>query len=108
VKDCTQIILGALSANVDGGMYNVGTGVGVRMEDQVKGIADVFAPEGIKIEISYRADKPDSPEFILDISKTEQELGYKSQYDYVIALKDFKREREINRFRLLWGEEVKE
>ena len=108
VKDCTRIILGALSANVVGGMYNVGTGVGVRMEDQVKGIADVFAPERKKIEISYRADKPDSPEFILDISKTERELGYKSQYDYVTALKDFKKEREINRFRKLWGEEVTE
>lgn len=108
VKDCTQIILGALSANVDGGMYNVGTGVGVTMEDQVRGIAEVFAPEGEKIEIRYRADKPDSPEFILDVSKTERELGYRSRYDYLTALRDFKKERELNRFYLLWGKEVDE
>ena len=106
VKDCTQIILGALSASCDGGMYNVGTGVGVTMEDQVKGIADVFAPKDKNIGIIYRADKPDSPEFIMDISKTERELGYVSKYNYITALKDFKRERELNRFSLLWGEEI--
>ena len=108
VKDCTQIILGALSASCDGGIYNVGTGVGVTMENQVRGIAEVFAPEGEKIEIRYRADKPDSPEFILDVSKTERELGYRSRYDYLTALRDFKKERELNRFYLLWGKEVDE
>ena len=108
VKDCTQIILGALSASCDGGIYNVGTGVGVTMEDQVRGIAEVFAPKVEKIEIRYRADKPDSPEFILDVSKTERELGYRSRYDYLTALRDFKKERELNRFYLLWGKEVDE
>lgn len=108
IKDCTQIILGALSAQVEGGMYNVGTGVGVTMKDQVKGIAEVFAPQGKQIEIIYRLDKPDSPEYVFDISKTQHDLRYTPQYEYKVALQDFKREQELNRFRKIWGEEVKE
>lgn len=35
VKDCAQIIVKAISAGVDGGMYNVGTGVGTTMREQI-------------------------------------------------------------------------
>ena len=105
VKDCTQVIEKALEASVDGGMYNVGTGVGVSMEDQVKGIALVFGKG--KVDVSYDPSKPDSPQYILDISKTCRELGYLPRYDYMSYLEDFKKEMKINRFKLLWGEEFK-
>ena len=105
VKDCTQVIGKTLETSADGGMYNVGTGVGVSMEEQVRGIAHVFGKGGI--EISYDPSKPDSPQYILDISKTCRELGYLPRYDYMAYLEDFKKEMETNRFKLLWGEEFK-
>lgn len=105
VKDCTQVIEKAIEASVEGGMYNVGTGVGVSMEDQVKGIAHVFGTG--QTNVSYDPNKPDSPQYVLDISKTSRELGYSPRYDYMAYLEDFKKEMNVNRFKLLWGEEIK-
>ena len=49
--------------------------------------------------------KPDSPFYMLDISKTIRELGYMPRYDYMAYLKDMKYEMEHNRFEKLWGKE---
>lgn len=107
VKDCCQIIEKCISSkNAESGKYNVGTGVGVSLEDQVKGIAEVFAPEGKTIELTYDPSKPDASEYIFDMSKTEEKLGYKSEYDYIAYLKDFKKEMEANTFKKLWGDPV--
>ena len=104
VKDCCQIIEKCVSsAKAISGTYNVGTGVGVSIEQQVKGIAEVFAPKGKNIEIIYDPTKPDTPEYILDVSKTEKNLGYKMEYDYMAYLRDFKREFEKQTFVKLWG-----
>lgn len=75
------------------------------MEEQVRGIAHVFGKG--KVGISYDSNKLDSPQYILDISKTCRELGYLPRYDYMAYLEDFKKEMETNRFKLLWGEELK-
>lgn len=107
VKDCCQIIEKCISSpNAESGTYNVGTGVGVSIEEQVKGIAKIFAPIGKKIEITYDSSKPDTPEYIFDISKTESKLGYKPHYNYISYLKDFKTEMEKNTFRKLWGDPI--
>ena len=46
VKDCCQIIEKCISVeNPVCGIYNVGTGVGTTMEDQVRGIVEVFSPK---------------------------------------------------------------
>lgn len=103
VKDCTQIIRKAIDSNVDGGVYNVGTGVGTSLKEQIEGIVSVYSPLEHKSEIKYRPDMPDSPDYIMDISKTVKDLGYKPKYYYLDYLNDMKKEMEENRFELLWG-----
>ena len=106
VKDCTQIIEKCISKkNAKSGKYNVGTGVGVSLENQIKGIVDIFSPKNAPSKIIYAPEKPSASEYIFDMSKTEQELGYSSQYDYIAYLQDFKKEMEIQRFVKLWGKD---
>lgn len=103
VKDCVQIITKSLSAQVDGGMYNVGTGVGTSMRKQIEGMIEVFSPKEHLSPIIERPEKPDTASYIMDISKTIKELGYQPQYDYLSYLKDMKREMEVEPFKQLWG-----
>ena len=103
VKDCAQIIVKSLSAPVDGGMYNVGTGVGTSMRSQIEGIVNVFSPPGNLSEIIELPDKPDTASYIMDISNTVSDLGYKPSYDYLSYLYDMKKEMEKEPFSQLWG-----
>ena len=66
-------------------------------------IVEVFSPLGLRSDISYDLDKPDTTEYIFDISKTKQNLGYVPQYGYLEYLLDFKDEMEKETFALLWG-----
>jgi len=102
VKDFVQIVEKCVLSNSQGGIYNVGNGVGITMEEQILNIIDIFCPEQNKSKIIYRPDLPSSPQFILDISKTE-ELGYVSQFDYKNYLLDFKKEMINEPFWKLWG-----
>lgn len=102
VKDFAQMVLKGISVKHDGGIYNVGTGIGVSLEDQIKGIVEVFSSKNQKSKITYRPDMPDTRSFIMDISNAKSELGYKPQYNYMDYLTDFKIEMELNRFEKLW------
>ncbi len=104
VKDCVQIIEKCLSSNGHSGTYNVGTGWTVSRKEQIQGLIDVFGGEK-KSKIVVRHDMPDSPVYLLDVSKTIRELGYTPQYNYMAYLKDLKWEMENNRFEKLWGKE---
>lgn len=104
VKDCIQIIENAIITKVaPSGYYNVGTGVGITIEDQIKGIVDVFSPNKSRHSIIYKPEKPDTPQYIFDVNKTRKELNYTPKYDYINYLLDFKLEMENNRFEKLWG-----
>lgn len=103
VKDCVQVIEKSLTANVDGGMYNVGTGVGTSMREQIEGIIEVFSPINRRSQIIERPEKPDTASYIMDVTKTINELGYHPKYGYLSYLKDMKKEMEENPFEQLWG-----
>ncbi|MEG0958260.1 MAG: NAD(P)-dependent oxidoreductase [Erysipelotrichaceae bacterium] len=90
VKDFCQMIYKALLVNRDNGYYNVGTGVGITLLDQIKGIIEVFSPENNKSLIKFAPNKNDAPEYIMDITPAINELGYKPEYDYISMLKDMK------------------
>lgn len=106
IKDFCQIVEKAITSEKKGGLYNVGRGIGVSLEEQIRGIIDVFSPPNHKSEIVYCPDKPHANEFIHDISKTVNELGYQPKYNLNQGLLDFKMEMEKNRFAKLWGEPV--
>ena len=104
VKDCCQIIEKCISVkNAESGIYNVGTGIGTTLEDQIKGIIEVFSPKYNPSQIFYDSEKPDSVEYIFDIDKAKRNLGYEPQYDYIAYLNDFKKEMLAQRFEKLWG-----
>ena len=105
VKDFTQIVECCVKSKLDGGFYNVGEEECVSLEEQVRGIVEVFCEDGKKSPIIYRPEMPDPSEFVFDISKTKNELGYKPKYNYRESLIDFKHEMEKNPFEKLWGKE---
>ena len=92
VKDFCQMIYKACFVDLDFGYYNVGTGIGISLFDQIKGIVEVFCDKNNISEISMRPDLPNAPQYIMDISAAVEELGYKPQYDYLTMLKDMQME----------------
>lgn len=105
VKDCVQIVECCIKVNIDGGFYNVGEEKCVSLDAQIMGIIDVFSDPQNKSEVIYRPDMPDPSEFVFDISKTKNELGYVPKFNYMDSLIDYKNEMINNPFRKLWGTE---
>lgn len=94
VKDLCQMMYKALFTEVDTGVYNVGTGIGTSLIDQINGIVEVFGNQDNKSNIIMRPEKPNAPQYIMDITNAENDLGYKPEYDYISMLKDMKLEME--------------
>lgn len=107
VKDMAKAVLLATSSNKEGGVYNVGRGVGVTLEEQVQGIAEVFSPPEAPSKVVYRPEMPNGRQFVHSINKISNELGFYPDYDYLAMLKDMQREMEEKPFQLLWGEEAR-
>ena len=104
VKDFAQMLYKAILVDRNYGMYNVGTGKAITLEEQINGIIEVFSNGEKKSKIIYSPDKPDAREFIMDIENAKRELGYEPKYSYIEYLKDFKKEMQLNRFEELRGE----
>lgn len=103
VKDFLQIVEKCVESTLDGGIYNVGSG-GSTLEERIQGIIEVFSPKEHPSAIVYCPEKRNSQQFVLDIRKTMDELGYIPQYNWIQYLVDFKRDMEIQPFKKLWGE----
>ena len=92
VKDFCQMLYKAIFVDRICGYYNVGTGIGTSLLDQIKGMVDVFGDDGRKSEIIMRPDKPNAPQYIMDIAPAVKELEYEPKYNYLEMLQDFKKE----------------
>lgn len=97
VKDLCQEFYKACFVNRDYGFYNIGTGVGTTLLNQIKGMIEVFG-EGKQSKILYSPEKPNAPQYIMNIDEARSELGYEPKYPYIEMLKDMKKERDLNRF----------
>lgn len=104
VEDFLQIVEKCAESGLDGGIYNIGSG-GSTLDERVRGIVEVFSPEDRKSVIAYAPEKRSATQFVLDISKTVRELGYKPRYSWADYCRWFKQEREVQRFAKLWGTE---
>lgn len=104
MPDFLQIVEKCVMSNLDGGIYNIGSG-GSTLEERIRGIVDVFSPKGNKSPITYEPKLPASRQFVLDISKTKNELGYVPHYSWHDYCLWFKEERMLQRFAKLWGTE---
>ena len=102
VKDFCQMIFKMLiTKKVNKGIYNMGTGKAISLQEQIEGIIEVFSPRNKKSKIKYCPEKPNSRNFVMDISNAIEELDYKPKYSYLDYLKDFKKEMELDRFQEL-------
>ena len=101
VKDLCQMMYKALFANVNGGIYNAGTGIKTTLRQQIEGMIEVFAPNS-GVKIIERPEKSSFISFVMDIENAENELGYRPEYDYISYLKDYKKEQELKKFDELW------
>ena len=102
VKDFCQMLYKALFVDRSCGYYNVGTGIGTSLLDQIKGIIEVFSEGNRKSEIVMRPDKQNAPQYVMDITSAVEELGYKPQYYYLDMLQDFK--KEMKQDTTAWGQ----
>lgn len=98
VKDFAQIILKCILADVDGGIYNVGSGKLTNMVEQIEGMIKVFSPKDKPSKIVYCPEKRDCINYLMDITKTKEVLGYEPKYSYIDYLEDYKKEMNSNRF----------
>ena len=90
VKDFCQMLYLALFSNSNSGYYNVGTGVGTSLIDQITGIASVFNPSNKPSKIIMKPQLSNAPQYIMDITSAKKELGYTPKYNYIEMLEDFK------------------
>ena len=64
LKIIVQLIYKALFVKKNFGIYNVGTGVGVSLQEQIEGIIEVFVKKIKKSKIIYCPLKDNAREFI--------------------------------------------
>lgn len=98
VKDFCQLVCRTITTDRTTGLYNVGSGVGTTLQEQIEGIVEVFSPRDAKSEIILCPEKPSAMEYIMDIENARQELGYEPQYFYKDYLLDYKKEMKADRF----------
>ena len=100
VKDFIQMIERAINSKTAQGVYNVGTGIPTTLEEQIKGIVEIFSTPECKSKIIYCPEKSSQTSYLYDISKAKNELDYKVMYPYIEMLKDIKKEMSNPIFKL--------
>ena len=98
IADYCQMLCKAIIANKDTGIYNVGTGTPITLEEQIKTIVKVFSPKDNPSKITYRPDKKGGFGVCMDISNAKSDLGYEPQYDCEKLFEAYKEEMKLNRF----------
>lgn len=100
VKDVVSAILLAIKSQRNG-IYNLGMGKPLTLEDEAKQITDVFSPDK-KSQILYCPFQKNGLEpFVMDIRRTKKELGWTPQYSFRDMLIDYKKEWESGKFNFL-------
>jgi NAD dependent epimerase/dehydratase family protein len=103
IKDFVRLVKLAIDSDLEGGIYNVGNGWQVTLEEQILGIIQVFSPKDKKSPVIYLKEKPDPLENAFDITKIKRDFNFEPHYTYIQQLEDFKREMELEPFAKLWG-----
>jgi len=105
VKDFIQMIEKAINSDIAQGIYNVGTGIPTTLEEQIKGVVDVFSNPKDKSKIIYCPDKPSQVSYLYDISKAKRDLGYEVKYSYIHMLNDMKHEMDNSLYEIILKKE---
>lgn len=118
VQDVCSAIIAAIQSQDAHGTYNIGSGIGLTIEQEAEAIIEVFSrwedlPEmpdvdveggkflGIEARTCYKESKiihrPDIPEVrkvscVFDIGKAMKDLHWHPRYSYAAGLRDYKKE----------------
>lgn len=103
IKDFIRLVKLAIDSDIEGGIYNVGNGWQVSLEEQILGIIKVFSPKDNPSPVIYVKDKLDPLENAFEITKIKRDFGYEPLYTYIQQLEDFKHDMETEPFAKLWG-----
>ncbi len=99
VKDVVGAIIGAIESKNAHGLYNIASGVRTSIDEEARGIIEVFSSPTCSSEIRYRTDKPNIPNtYLYDISKAKRDFNYEVHYPFMKMLQDIKHEMECQRF----------
>ncbi len=102
IKDLCKMLYLAILADVNGGVYNAGTGVKTTLREQIRGILDIFSPDPEKATIIEKPEGATFTSFVMDIDNAKRDLGYEPDFMYLDYLMDYKREQELKRFDEAW------
>jgi UDP-glucose 4-epimerase len=108
IKDVVQAFVKALVSKDACGIYNISSGVGLTLEDQVLSIIKVFCKYGKKSELVFRPDKPNNIEpFVFDICKAQQDFGFQPAYSFDQMMEDLKHVRDNRQYAELIESRIK-
>ena len=96
IKDVVNVIIKAIHSKSAHGLYNIGFGKGVSIEDEAKSIIKVFSPPDNESKLIYRPDIEEvrKKSTIFDNSKARKEFEWEPIYNYYYAMVDYKKEME--------------
>ena len=103
VKDFNQLLSKAIESDKEKGIYNVASGIPTTLEEQIRGVVEVFSPKDNPSPILYKPEKPSQNSYLYDIENAKKELGYQPQYSYKEMLLDMRKEMNGDRFAHLEG-----
>lgn len=91
VKDVARAIWLATQAKHVSGIYNIGSGTGLQIDDEAVDIIRTFSPTG-KTPLVYRPEIPEvrKHSLIFNCERARREFGWKPQYSYREGLEDMK------------------
>jgi UDP-glucose 4-epimerase len=99
VKDYCQMLFKATFVDgINRGVYNVGTGVPVRLDTMLNEIVNIFSEKNNRSSIIARPEKPNTNSYIIDVSNAKEDLGYEVKFGLKEMLTDIKEEMKKNRF----------
>lgn len=101
-KDFVKAIELAVNSDAEG-MYNLSGDRPYTLEDQIDGLIEVFSPFANRSVKVYCPEKPNTPQNLLDASKTNTILGWTPQYSWVEACHDMRKDMETEPMAQLWG-----
>jgi len=92
VRDVCLAFIAAVLAHRMNGYFNVGSGIGMTILDEIRSILRVFGDPSHPSELIFRNDIPETrtANSLFDIEKTKKFLNWEPRYKYDQGLQDFK------------------
>lgn len=102
IKDFTKAVELALESDTEG-IYNLSGTKPYTMEDQIDGLIQAFSPKESPSPKIFCPNKPNTPQNLLDSTKTTEALHWIPSYSWLDACLDMKKEMEEEPLAILWG-----